>query len=269
MFIRKISYLYNTFFKMRNVTQPVMMKIKDRFSILERKQHLAYSFFTICFLHTGYSQNNGYTLKKEYGINGTVKSVTSYMVEVSRYTIPADTLNFFGKSKMVFTKSGDLSVYNRMFNMPDYTFKSHAVYTGTGKNISYNETSSLNSNQPQKAHFRFIWTDDYHYKIVSGDKKDPSVQYISLNRDFTIDKVVFEREHYRSEEQAQYTYNGSKPEKITYTVTTTENGETKITEDHRIIKSTDIYDNPTVIYFYEKAESRVPKSVVFKYYEYY
>lgn len=235
---------------------------------MKRKQHLIYSLFAICLLHTGYSQN-GYSLKKEYGLNGTVKSVTTYMVKVSTYTIPADTLNFFGKSSMTFTKNGDLSVYTRMFNLPEYTFKSTAVYSGTGKNISYTETSRLNKEQQQKSQFRFIWTDGYHYKIVPADTEDPSIQYISLNKDFTIDKVIFERKDYRSEEQAHYTYNGPKQEKITYTVTTTENGQTSVTEDHRIIKSTDIYDNPTVIYFYEKAESRVPKSVVFKYYEYY
>jgi len=245
-----------------------MKKTKKIFYLLPGKQYLLLFLFFTGLLQTGYSQS-GYSLKKEYGLNGAVKSVTTYMVKVSRYTIPADTLNFFGKSRMVFTRSGDLTVYNRMFDLPDYAFKSTALYSGTGKNISYTETSRLNNEQQQKSKFRFIWTDDYHYKIVPADTEDPSLQYISLNKDFTIDKVVFEREDYRSEEQAHYTYNGSKQEKITYTVTTTENGQTNVTEDHRIIKSTDVYDNPTVIYFYEKAESRIPKSVVFKYYEYY
>lgn len=246
-----------------------MSTIKKTFLIPLRSRYLFSALFWMCILNTVYSQNNAYNQKKEYGISGTVKSVTSYMVEVSKYTIPADTLNFFGKSKMTFSKNGDLSVYTRMFNLPDYAFKSTAVYSGTGKNITFSETSLLNKEKPKKLSYCFVWTDDYHYKIVSKDSADPSIQYISLNKDFSIDKVVFEHEHYRSEEQAHYTYNDAKLEKISYRVTTTENGQTNITEDHRIIKSTDVYLNPTVIYFYEKEESRVPKSVVFKYYEYY
>lgn len=253
-----------------HVKSPAMKRTEKKFSLLPTKRHLLFFIFWTCLLHTGHSQNSGYTLKKEYGINGTVKSVTSYMVEVSRYTIPADTLNFFGKSKMTFTRNGDLSVYTRMFNLPDYIFKSTAVYSGTGKNISYTETSRLNNDDEKKMHYRFVWTDDYQYKIVPAKGTgDASVQYISLNKDFSIDKVVFEQEHYHSEEQAYYTYNGSKLEKLSYKVVTTENGQNTVTQDHRVIKATDIYNNPTVMYFYEKAESRVPKSVVFKYYEYY
>src|SRR5690606_17307665 len=53
----------------------------------------------------------GYNLKKEYGYKGNIKKVTTYMVNVGRYQIPVDTLNYYGKSTMDFSNNGDLQEY--------------------------------------------------------------------------------------------------------------------------------------------------------------
>lgn len=215
------------------------------------------------------AQINDYTQKKEYGLSGTVKSVSSYMVHVSKYQIPSDTLNHFSKSVMNFTKKGDVTTYQRIYNLPNYQYNSKAVYNGTGRNISYKETSHLNKEPTKNLSYQFVWNDDFNYKIISKNNEDKSTRSISLNKDFSIDKVIFTNENYHSEEKATYSFVNGLLEKIIYKVTVNDNGKTTESTDIRLIKYVDVYNNPTVIYFYEKADGKVPKSVVFKYYEYY
>lgn len=212
---------------------------------------------------------NSYSQKREYGFNGKVKKVTSYMVHVSKYQIPVDTLDYFGKSTINFNEKGDVITYHRMYDLPNYQFKSSAVYSGTGKNISYKETSKLNDESAKVINYKFIWTDALNYKIESTSET-ADLRFITLNTDFTIDKVVFKIDGYQSEEKASYHYNNENQlEKIVYKVISTENDITTVKDDVRIIQSVDVFNNATVIYFYEKESARVPKSVLFRYYEYY
>ncbi len=213
---------------------------------------------------------NTYNQKKEYGYSGAVKKVMSYMVNVSAYRIPVDTLDYFGKSTMNFTKNGDVTTYHRFYNLSNYEYKSKAVFSGSGKNISYKEASKVNDAEEISTTYKFVWTDPLSYKIEPLTDKDSTSRYITLNPDFTIDKVVFKALNFESEEKASYHYNNENQlEKIIYKVTSTENDVTTVKDDVRVIKSVDVFNNPTVIYFYEKEHSRFPKSVVFKYYEYY
>lgn len=215
------------------------------------------------------AQNNTYTQKAEYGYKGAVKKVTSYMVDATKYTIPTDTIAFSGKTVMTFTKNGDAINYLRKYNQPKYNYKSKAVFKGIGKNISYKEEYTLNDAPAEKMEYQFIWTNPLEYKIVANNDSLHQVRTITLNNDFSIHKVTFKALDYFSEEQATYQFANNLLEKITYKVTITDKGETSIKEDIRLIKAVDVYNNPTVIYFFEKESSRVPKSVVFKYYEYY
>ena len=213
---------------------------------------------------------NTYNQKKEYGYNGPVKKVTTYMVNVTAYRIPTDTLNYFGKSTMNFTKNGDVTTYNRFYNMPDYKYKSKAVFSGSGKNISYKETSKVNDAAEENMSYKFVWTNPLKYEIKPLSEKDSTSRFITLNSDFTIDNVVFKALNFESEEKASYHYNNENQlEKIIYRVTSTEKDVTTVKDDVRVIKSVDVFNNATVIYFYEKEHSRFPKSVVFRYYEYY
>lgn len=216
------------------------------------------------------SSQSSYNQKKEYGYKGNVKKVTTYMVNVSVYRIPVDTIDYYGKSTMNFTKNGDVTTYDRFYNMPNYLYKSTAVFSGSDKNISYKELSKVDDAAEVNMNYKFVWVDPLKYEIKPFNTKDSTTRYITLNPDFTIDKVVFKAVNYHSEEKASYQYNSENElEKIVYNVTSTENDVTTVTDDVRIIKSVDVFKNPTVIYFFEKEYSRVPKSVVFKYYEYY
>ncbi len=213
---------------------------------------------------------NSYNQKKEYGYNGPLKKVTTYMVNVSTYSIPVDTLDYFGKSTMNFMKNGDLTTYYRFYSLPDYLYKSKAVFSGSGKSISYKETSKVNDADEVIINYKFVWKDLLTYEIKPLSQKDSSRRIITLNPDFTIDKVVFKGLNFVTEEKASYYYNNeNKLEKIVYKITSTENNVTTVKNDVRVIKSVDVFNNATVIYFYEKEHSRFPKSVVFKYYEYY
>lgn len=213
---------------------------------------------------------NTYNQKKEYGYNGPLKKVTTYMVNVSAYRIPTDTLGYFGKSTMNFTKNGDITTYHRFYNMPDYQYKSKAVFSGSGKNVSYKETSKVNDAAEVNMNYKFVWIDPLKYEMKPLSENDSTRRFITLNPDFSIDKVDFKALNFESEEKASYYYNSEKQlEKIVYRVTSTENDVTTIKDDVRVIKSVDVFNNPTVIYLYEKEHSRFPKSVVFRYYEYY
>lgn len=213
---------------------------------------------------------NTYNQKKEYGYNGPVKKVTAYMVNVVHYIVPSDTLNYFGKSTMNFTKNGDITTYNRFYDMPNYLYKSKAVFSGSGKNISYKEASKVNDAAEVNMNYKFVWIDPLKYEIKPLSEKDSTSRFITLNPDFSIDKVNFKALNFESEEKASYHYNNENQlEKIVYKVTSTENDVTTVKDDVRVIKSVDVFNNATVIYFYEKEHSRFPKSVVFRYYEYY
>jgi len=213
---------------------------------------------------------NTYNQKKEYGYNGPVKKVTAYMVNVVHYIVPSDTLNYFGKSTMNFTKNGDVTTYQRFYDMPNYLYKSKAVFSGSGKNISYKEASKVNDVAEVNMNYKFVWIDPLKYEIKPLSQKDSTSRFITLNPDFTIDKVNFKALNFESEEKASYHYNNvNQLEKIVYKVTSTENDVTTVKDDVRVIKSVDVFNNATVIYFYEKEHSRFPKSVVFRYYEYY
>lgn len=232
---------------------------------------IKYLFFILllCFSQFAFSQNSGYSQKKEYGLNGNVKSVTTYMVDVSKYRIPTDTLNYSGKTYMTFNKNGDVILYNRSYNLPDYNYVSKSIFKGSGKNISYEEDYWLKDFPKEHLKYQFVWTSDLEYKITSVNDKTNTVRFISLNKDFTVDKVIFKRDSYTSEEKMTYTYNENVLEKVVLNLTVTENEETKTSEDIRIVKSVDIYNNPTVFHFFKSVNSRVPTTVLFKYYEYY
>ena len=231
-----------------------------------RKQITSIIIVMLPFFTNG---QNLYNQKKEHGFNGKVKKVISYMVHVSKYRIPVDTLDYFGKSTINFNEKGDVTIYKRMYDLPNHQFKSSAIYSGTGKNISYKETSELNNEPPKVIDYKFVWTDALNYKIESTSET-ADLRFITLNTDFTIDKVVFKIDGYQSEEKVFYHYNNeNKLEKIVYKVTSTENDSTTVKDDVRIIQSVDVFNNATVIYFYEKESARVPKSVLFRYYEYY
>ena len=213
---------------------------------------------------------NTYNQKKEYGYNGPLKKVTTYMVNVSAYRIPTDTLGYFGKSTMNFTKNGDITTYHRFYDMPNYLYKSKAVFSGSGKNISYKEASKVNDAAEINMNYKFVWIDQLKYEMKPLSENDSTRRIITLNPDFSIDNVVFKALNFESEEKASYYYNSENQlEKIVYRVTSTENDVTTIKDDVRVIKSVDVFNNATVIYLYEKEHSRFPKSVVFRYYEYY
>jgi len=171
---------------------------------------------------------------------------------------------------MNFTKNGDITTYYRFYDMTNYLYKSKAVFSGSGKNISYKESSKVNDAAEVNMNYKFVWVDPLKYEIKPLSEKDSTSRFITLNPDFSIDKVNFKALNFESEEKATYHYNSENQlEKIVYKVTSTENDVTTVKDDVRVIKSVDVFNNATVIYFYEKEHSRFPKSVVFRYYEYY
>lgn len=216
------------------------------------------------------AQQNNYSQKKEYGYNGPIKKVSTYTVSIIGATIPADTLNYDSKSVMTFNKKGDILTNDRLYVLREQQFSYKATYSGSGKNISYKETAKVTGKAPKETHFLYDWDNDFSYKIVAKDTINSIETTIALNKDYSIEKATVSGKDYHSEEHLTYTKNNKNQiEEIITTSSITQNNETTTEKHQQVSKSFDIYDNPTVIYYYEKKGNRIPSMIFFRYYEYY
>lgn len=230
---------------------------------------LLVTFLLLFSFYTSYSQVNSYNQKKEFALNGSVKKVSTYLVNVGYYSIPADTINFFGKTTLAFNKQGDLKTYVKDYNLDNYVLKTDILYKGTGKKLTFTERTKLNDKPEETLYKKHHWLTNYSYQIINiKDAKDP-ISTVQLDESFKLKSVTLESKTYKSIEEAFYTYTEDVLEEISYELTEVQDGEIKKTKNTHKVIARDVYNNPTVIYFYEKAVSPKPTSVIFKYYEYY
>lgn len=213
---------------------------------------------------------NAYNQQKEYGLKGKIKKVSTYMVYPSKYQIPADTLGFFRRNVMKFTKNGDLISQEKRYDLPNYFLSQKMKFSGTGKNISYKETSVLNDLPAENQHYIYKWTDALSYEIISTNPEVTAKRMVYLNADFTIKQVIYKANDLQTQENVTYVRNeNNQLTEVRFNMQITKENETTFIQDIQKIQAVDVFDNPTVLYYYESEESRVPKTVIFNYYEYY
>ncbi len=222
-------------------------------------------FFTnVCLAQNSYNQ------QKEYGFNGKIKKVSTYMVYPSKYQIPTDTLAYFARNIMKFSRKGDLVSQEKSYDLPNYLFSQKMKFNGTGKNISYNEESTLNDFPTEHKQYVYKWLNTLSYEIMPTNSVDTSKRIVHLNNDFTIKQVIYKADNLQTKEDVTYFYNDEgQLKEVHYSMNVTKDNETTFTKDVQKIQALDVYNNPTVIYYFATEEGRVPKTVIFKYYEYY
>ena len=218
---------------------------------------------------TGYSQVNSYTQKKEFALNGSVKKVTTYLVKVGYYSIPLDTVNYFGKTSLSFSKQGDLKTYSKNYTLDNYVLKTTMNYSGTGKKLTFTEHTKLNDRPEEIFNKKHHWLTNYSYQIINTKNDQDPINTVHLDENFKLKSITLESATYKSIEEAFYTYEENVLKEIVYELTEVQNGEIKKTKNTHQIMDSDVYNNPTVIYFYEKEVNPKPTSVILKYYEYY
>ncbi|QXU41144.1 hypothetical protein [Pedobacter sp. D749] len=215
-----------------------------------------------------HSGTKSYSLRKEYGLHGAVKEVSTYLCKVNKQGILSDTGNAFGKYKLTFDEQGNGQInYRKRTNENGAVIIYEMIYAGKGKNVTYKERIIIDGKQVEEAGYKYVWSDDLSYKIVKqNDTSD--VQIFTLNNNFRIINFKLKQgdvEHnYKTDELI-------KNNRVEKTITLNENAENEITKsfDVMVMKEFDEHNNPTKIYSYDNLDEKNPIVVVFKQYKYY
>ena len=212
-----------------------------------------------------HGESNSYSLKAEYGFQGVVKEVTTYLCKVNGKVVPTDTSNFFGKYKLTFDEQGNgLINYRKRTNDNGKVVIYEMIYTGKGKNITYKEHTIIDGKQPDQADYKYVWLDDLNYKIVK--QNDTAVnQIVTLGDNYRIVKVQSKQGGITETNSYQDFIKNNRIEK---TVTFNESKGFK-SVDVMVMKEFDTHNNPTKIYFYNNLAEKNPQTIIFKQYQYY
>lgn len=210
-----------------------------------------------------------YSQKLEYGLKGAVKEVTQYTCPVIGGKIPTDKHDNVGKSTMTIDNEGNLIEINRSwgFGTPDTTANFKKEYSGKGKNITVKETSNVQGNV-KEINNRFVWSDNYNYSIIS--EKSPHVYTVTLDKNYRlIQYIIRNKDKTELVEDIETIYKDNKIQEIKSKTTEKIDGKTTVSYQIQVMKSSDSYGNPTVIYTYKDINKQKVAGVLFKDYTYY
>jgi len=215
-----------------------------------------------------HSEPKGYSLKKEYGLQGAVKEVSTYLCKVSKKVIPTDTSNFFGKYKLTFDRQGNGVVnYRKRKNDNGMVIIYEMIYTGQGKNITYKEHISIDGKETEVTEYKYVWLDDLNYNIVN-QSDTTQAQMVTTDQNYRIVKSQSKQGDIVGTNNYKYFIKNNRIEK---TVTLNERKENEVVKsvEVMVMKDFDAHNNPTKIYFYNNLAEKNPETVIFKQYKYY
>lgn len=211
-----------------------------------------------------------YSQKVEYGLKGNVKEMKKYVCKVENNKIPLDTANFFRSYIKTFDEDGNSVEYNSSNKDGKNTIHMKMIFSGKGRDISYKETVSFDKTKKQEKEYKYVWSDDFTYKIVDiNDGNYSQTQTIKLNKEFSIIEDNFKQGDYESLEKRETIVKNNKIEKIKSTITTKTDDKAEISYHIEIVKKYDKYDNPTIIYIYNSLDETQLSDVIFQEYIYY
>lgn len=209
---------------------------------------------------------NQYTQKIEYGIEGELKEIITYVSKVYDNKLPLDTTGFFYKNAKTFDNDGNVVESNIQIRRNNTFQKIKRIFSGNGKNITFKEIIKLNNEIVQRAEYKYVWLDDYNYKIINTDDAEYYPLFITLNKDFKIIKSILKSRDSEFVENIETIYKNKRIEKIkTSSILNSEDHTTPIF-NVEIMKEYDKHNNPTVVYRYEN--DRI-QEVIFNTYNYY
>lgn len=209
-----------------------------------------------------------YSLKAEYGLQGAVKEVTTYLCKVNKQVVPTDTTNVFGKYKLTFDEQGNgLVNYRKRTNDNGTIIIYEMIFAGKGKNITYKERISIDGKQPGVTDYKYVWLDDLNYKIVKLNDTAEN-QMITIDHHYRIVKSQFKQGGVTETSSYKDILKNNRIEK---TITQNERKESEVIKslEVMVMKDFDAHNNPTKIYFYNNLAEKNPETVIFKQYKYY
>lgn len=228
--------------------------------------------FLSCNVQKSKITETTYTQKLEFGLKGSVKEVISYTCKVENGKIPTDASKYIGKTTMTFDRLGNMIENNKLWDLgvgKAGTADFSNIFSGTGKNISFKETSRIGENDLKKISYKYVWFDDYNYAIVSPEDTIHS-NIITLDKNYRLIKNVFEEEGaIQSTEEREVVYKNNKIQEIKTKITENNNRTTEVSYQIQVMQEHDNSGNPTVIYVYTDIGKQKVVSVLYKEYKYY
>lgn len=211
-----------------------------------------------------------YVQKLEFGLKGAVKEVSTYICPVKEGKMPVDTASYIGKMIMTFDSHGNAIAINKSWDFGEAGKSSYSSrFFGTGKNISFTETSRFNDGKAQEVSYKYLWSDDYNYTIVCSDNS-VYTSLITLDKHYRLIKSVFrENDSVQSMEDLETMYKDNRIQEIKTRLTSNTDGETRVTYQVQEVQEYDQYGNPTLIYGYNDSNKQKVEQVLYKAYKYY
>lgn len=222
------------------------------------------------------STDTTYVQQLEYGLNGSVKEVTTYTCSIENGKIPTDTTHYIAKRTTTFDKEGNVLEVQRVWkpghtgNGPIKKTNFTMTFSGKGKEVSFECRYILEDGEVEKYGGKYVWSDDYNYRIAESEGRSYS-NHITLDKNFRVIKTAFKKnDTIQSSEDLKYSYKNDKLYERINTITENgNNGEKKLTYQVKVSQSYDKYGNPTVTYEYSDLEKQHLTEVHFTEYEYY
>ena len=238
-----------------------------------KKTILLLVFLQVFFSCNGQSTKslkNDYVQKMEFGLEGSVKEVTTYVCKVENGNIPTDKTKYYGKMIKQFDIQGNALKIQDQWDMGELgKSESLSIYSGKGRAISFKDIVHFKEEAATELNYKYDWSDNYHYTIAATDKS-PYLTFITLDKDYRLSKIVFKNgNEIQVTQEFERIYKENKVWEIKETITDYNDGEKTITYQIQVVQKYDQYGNPTVVYSYNGLDKQQFENVLFTEYQYY
>ncbi|WP_234109216.1 MULTISPECIES: hypothetical protein [Chryseobacterium] len=219
----------------------------------------------------GLNNKSVYSQKSESGLNGSVKRVTKYICPVKNDKIPTDTTHYTARITTTYDREGNFLTENNFYNLEPKITEYLTTYSGKGKNRTYVQ-KSIQGDLVADGSYKYVWLDDYHFKVVPSDTGNTSGFVIEsrLDKDFRIIKSIYKmRDTIRLTDEFEYVIKNNKVQETIHKRMVDEGDNKRIINQVIVSQEFDQQGNPTLIYIYSRPDKQQLQNVTFMIYEYY
>ncbi len=141
------------------------------------------------------------------------------------------------------------------------------VFSGKGKNRSYDEKGSVDGKETEKGSYEYVWLGERSYKIVNKTGNGYSL-LVTMDQDYRTIKTQLKQNNVEVNTTWEHVIKNDRVEKFK-ALSTVNNVDTSENLNIQVMKAFDQHKNPTLIYTYDNLAEKKPIAVVFKRYRYY
>ncbi len=216
---------------------------------------------------------NGQKTNKASGYYGTVKKIIQYTCPTKKYgEIPKDTTDYESKVISTYDRSGNLMEENALHQYRSSITQFVTQYSGSGKNRTFTQQFLSGSEDTTVKTYKYVYSDDYHYTVVSDQKNSGSnftMEYF-LDNDFRTIKSVGKRgDTIYMLDVFEYKVKNNKLIEKTLKRTIEEGEKDRVIHVVTVPQEYDQYGNPTLVYIYDNEDKKRVSKLGFTIYEYY